>query len=168
MGGNMKTRQVKKALLLSCATTALTMSLFMRDAAQAQEAGASAQSSDVSEVVVTGSRLEAQGFKSPTPLTAVTAEQLQKSAPGSLSDGLNQLPEFRNSFTPAATGPLSQGGGGGAYLNLRGLSAKRNLVLLDGERVPSTNVIASGIAGATDIATFPQLLVKRVDLVTGG
>ena len=32
----MKSNQVKTALLLSCATTALTMSLFMSDAAQAQ------------------------------------------------------------------------------------------------------------------------------------
>jgi outer membrane receptor protein involved in Fe transport len=119
------------------------------------------------EIVVTGTRLTGSGFSAPTPVTVVSGEQLQLAAPGSLSEGLNQLPEFRNSFVPASTGPLGSAGGGGAFLNLRGLSAKRNLVLLDGRRLPSTSVTGT-VAGATDINVLPQLLVRRVDVVTGG
>ena len=128
----------------------------------------SASSADGSQITVTGSRLEGLGMRAPTPVTVVSGEQLLRAAPGSLSEGLNQLPEFRNSFVPASTGPISTAGGGGAFLNLRGLSAKRDLVLLDGKRLPSTNIIASQLAGATDINLLPQLLVSRVDVVTGG
>ncbi|MDT1877296.1 TonB-dependent receptor, partial [Acinetobacter baumannii] len=39
----------------------------------------------------------------------------------------------------------------------------RTLTLLDGQRVVGANV-----TGVTDVSQFPQLLVKRVDVVTGG
>jgi iron complex outermembrane recepter protein len=116
--------------------------------------------SSIDQIVVTGTRLEGLGYEAPTPVTVVSGEQLLLAAPGSLSEGLNQLPEFRNSFVPASSGPISTAGGGGAFLNLRGLSAKRNLVLLDRKRLPSTNVIASQLAGSNDINVLPQLLVR--------
>jgi outer membrane receptor protein involved in Fe transport len=47
--------------------------------------------------------------------------------------------------------------------SLRGLGAIRTLTLLDGQRVVGANV-----TGVPDISQFPQLLVKRVDVVTGG
>jgi outer membrane receptor protein involved in Fe transport len=120
-----------------------------------------------SDIIVTGSRLTRSGFNAPTPVTVISADQLQTAAPASLSDALNQLPEFRNSLTVASTGPLSTAAGGGAFLNLRGLSAKRNLVLLDGKRLPPTTVTGL-VAGATDLNVLPQALVARVDVVTGG
>ena len=39
----------------------------------------------------------------------------------------------------------------------------RTLTLLDGQRVVGANV-----TGVPDISQFPQLLIKRVDVVTGG
>ena len=185
----MAAKLTKGARLLGCATIALSMALFSGGTARAQAGSSNAQpgpndgsrnastsqaattaqdGSTADEIVVTGTRLEGLGYEAPTPVTVITGEQLLLAAPGSLSEGLNQLPEFRNSFVPASTGPISTAGGGGAFLNLRGLSAKRNLVLLDGKRLPTTNVIASGLAGATDINVLPQLLVRRVDVVTGG
>ncbi|MEO8315090.1 MAG: TonB-dependent receptor plug domain-containing protein, partial [Pseudomonadota bacterium] len=121
----------------------------------------------LSEVVVTGSRLIQNGFQAPTPVTVVTAEQLQATAPSTLSDAVNQLPVFSNSFKPASTGPGVVSNAGGAYLNARSLGANRNLVLLDGRRmVPSS--VSGSVAGATDINIIPQSLVQRVDVVTGG
>ncbi|KAJ8137835.1 hypothetical protein OY671_008952, partial [Metschnikowia pulcherrima] len=49
------------------------------------------------------------------------------------------------------------------YLNLRGLGINRNSVSLDGRRV-----VATQDTGAVDINSLPQLLVKRVEVVTGG
>lgn len=51
----------------------------------------------------------------------------------------------------------------GNYLDLWGLGPIRALVLEDGHRVPSTY-----FDGTVDIDTLPQLLVKRVEAVTGG
>ncbi|MEP7312445.1 MAG: TonB-dependent receptor [Pseudomonadota bacterium] len=126
-----------------------------------------AQEESLSEVVVTGSRLIQNGFQAPTPVTVITVEQLQATAPSTLSDALNQLPVFNNSFKAASTGPGVVSNAGGAYLNARSLGANRNLVLLDGRRVVPSSVSGS-VAGATDINIIPQALVQRVDVVTGG
>ena len=156
----MTTSTVRRASLCGCALTAM----MLASAASAQDANGDA---GISEVVVTGSRVIQNGFQAPTPVTVVTAEQLQKTAPSTLSDALNQLPSFRNSFVAASTGPGAISNAGGAYVNLRSLSAKRNLVLLDGKRIVSSNVSGS-VGGATDLNVLPQALVQRVDVVTGG
>ena len=154
-------RSIRLQALAACAVAVLANA----HVAQAQEAAAGG--SDVSEVVVTGSRVIRDGYAAPTPVTVVTTQQMQLTAPTSLSDALNQLPSFKNSFTPSSTGFLVGAGGGGAFLNLRGLSAKRNLVLLDGRRLVQSSVVGS-VAGATDLNILPQALVSRVDVVTGG
>ena len=48
-------------------------------------------------------------------------------------------------------------------VNLRNLGSNRTLVLIDGQRV-----VSSHVTGITDVSQFPQLLIKRVDVVTGG
>jgi outer membrane receptor protein involved in Fe transport len=127
-------------------------------------AGAADSAVDIQEVHVTGSRLVVEGgFQAPTPVTVVSAEQLQNASPTSLSDSLNQLPVFGNSSTPASNGVSTVGAVGQSFLNLRALGAARTLVLLDGRRVvPSTG------NGTTDISILPEAVVSRVDVVTGG
>jgi outer membrane receptor protein involved in Fe transport len=130
--------------------------------AQAQEA---APASDVETVTVTGSRLSANGFSTPTPVTVMSADVLKAAAPVNLADGLNQLPVFANSIKTQNPTTTNQPGAtsGQNLLNLRGLGANRTLVLLNGERMPATNS-----AGSVDVDTLPQGLVTRVDVVTGG
>ncbi|MFN9927767.1 MAG: TonB-dependent receptor plug domain-containing protein, partial [Phenylobacterium sp.] len=119
----------------------------------------------VSEVVVTGSRVIRDGSAAPTPLTVVSLEQLREAAPATIADALNQLPVFQNSLRPTTAGSSATGaaGNGGNYLNLRSLGPARTLVLLDGRRSAPSNT-----TGTTDVNLFPQLLVQRVDVVTGG
>jgi len=118
------------------------------------------------DVVVTGSRAIVNGAAAPTPVTVVTAAQLQQSAPASIADGLNQLPVFAASTRPQSSGSSATGtnGNGGNFLNLRALTPARTLVLLDGRRTVATSLAF----GATDINLFPQILINRVDVVTGG
>lgn len=119
---------------------------------------------DVGEVVVTGSRVVRDGSAAPTPVTVVGQEQLRQAAPATVADALNQLPVFQNSLRPSTTGSSATGqaGNGGNYLSLRSLGPNRTLVLLDGRRMPSN------ASGWTDVNLFPQLLLERVDVVTGG
>jgi outer membrane receptor protein involved in Fe transport len=126
--------------------------------------GASDDGAPIEEVRVTGTRLVVpRGFLSPTPMTVVDKAQLEAAMPTSLSDSLNQLPVFRDSFTPSSNGISTVGSVGQSFLNLRGLGPARTLVLLDGRRVvPSTS------AGTVDVSILPEPLVQRVDTVTGG
>jgi outer membrane receptor for ferrienterochelin and colicin len=114
-------------------------------------------------VFVTGSRVARAGYSAPTPLTEVGREFLVDRAPSVLIEAISLLPAARNTATPMTGGQAIGGTGGGSFVNLRGLGPNRTLVLLNGERItPTTNI------GTVDLAVLPQLLVKRIDVVTGG
>lgn len=126
-------------------------------------APAMAQNTETLEtVVVTGSRVISDSAKSPTPLTVVAIEDLKLTAPSSIPDGLNKLPVFQGSSQPRTAGAGSYAGGLN-ILNLRNFGVQRTLVLLDGHRAPP-----SSADGTVDIDTLPQMLMARVDVVTGG
>jgi iron complex outermembrane receptor protein len=113
------------------------------------------------ELVVTGSRIARAGFEAPTPVTVSSSEQLTAASPTTLGDALRQLPSLNASAGPR--GAQTSGGQGGAFLNLRNLGSLRTLTLLDGRRF-----ISQGASGSVDTNLFPQALVSRVEVVTGG
>ena len=120
------------------------------------------------EVTVTGSRVITNGNQSPTPVTVVTSEDLAQLAPGSIANALNQLPAITGSKTQASrttgTGsPFSGGNPAANQLNLRSLGLTSTLVLVDGHRV-----VPSLFTDTLDVDLLPELLVQRVDVVTGG
>ena len=121
-------------------------------------------SEDVEALVVTGSRIVRDGYKAPTPVNVVGAEELQTSAGTNISDVLRTVPAFAGSVTPA-TGitSVSANGAGLNLLNLRSMGSNRTLILIDGQR--SVSARADGVV---DVNTIPQQLVQRVDVVTGG
>jgi len=116
----------------------------------------------VEEVTVTGSRLIQSGVNTPTPVTAVSAAELQTMAPTTLIESLSQLPVFDNNLTSqqAVGGSVASGG---SNLNLRGLEARRTLVLMDGHRLGPSNKF-----GTVDVSVIPEMLVSSVEAVTGG
>jgi outer membrane receptor protein involved in Fe transport len=118
----------------------------------------------VQEVVVTGSRLTSK-FASPTPVTSISADRLAQVAPNDIATALAQAPALSDSILGSQAGSVSGAAGtnGQSLLNLRGLGVNRTLVLLDGQRLGTTNVQDS-----VDINIIPQSLLKRVDVVTGG
>ncbi|HVF95515.1 MAG TPA: TonB-dependent receptor [Sphingomonas sp.] len=143
------------------------------DAAQAPSGVADVQSPESveerslrdGEIIVTGSRVARSGFESPTPLTVISAEEIQNSSPSNnIADFVNQLPALAGSTRPANSRlNISNGSAGINALNLRNLGEGRVLVLVDGRRA-----VGSTIFGWVDINTIPQALVDRIEVVTGG
>jgi iron complex outermembrane receptor protein len=118
----------------------------------------------VEQVVVSSTRLQAVGFNAPTPTTVVSAADLQASAKTTVFETLAQLPALMGSTGPQYnTQNTSNGLMGLSALGLRGLSPIRTLVLLDGQRV-----VPSNLNGVVDVSQMPQMLLQRVDVVTGG
>jgi outer membrane receptor protein involved in Fe transport len=113
------------------------------------------------DIVVTGSRIQ-NGNNSPTPVTIVKTELLENISPATVADGLNKLPQFVGSNSQSTNNNASSNNVGN-FLNLRGLGTTRTLILFDGHRLPDT-----AQAGGVDVNTVPQLLLQRVDVVTGG
>jgi iron complex outermembrane receptor protein len=121
----------------------------------------------VGEIVVTGSRVIKNGDASPSPVTVVATADVLRVQPGTLADALAILPVFAGSrgsgVNPTSTGSVGAGNASANQLNLRNIGPNRTLVLLDGLRVPPTL-----LNGVVDVDVIPQMLVQRVDTVTGG
>lgn len=123
---------------------------------QAQEDGV------LEEIQVTGSRIQRTGMVSPVPVTAVTADELSNINPGNLAQSLQQIPQFLNNTVAQDRGTFL-GAAGQAFLNIRGMGTNRTLVLLNGRRVAPSDRQSN-----VDINLFPDAMVSRVDVVTGG
>ncbi len=145
---------VKAALFASAAL------LGMAHPALAQETQPAAD--EVETVVVTGSRIVANGFQQPTPVTVVGQQEIQRVMPVTIANYLNDLPAFGGSNSARNPG-IGVAGGGAENVNLRSLGTNRTLVLLDNRRV-----VASSIASTVDTLTLPSSLIQRVEVVTGG
>ncbi|WP_253200889.1 TonB-dependent receptor domain-containing protein [Sphingomonas quercus] len=145
------------------------MALCVGAQAQAQDAApvmaaADAAAPTVDDITVTGSRIVRDGYSAPTPVSVISTKELQAEAPASIADFAATLPAIRGSQNGATnSGRLSAGEAGISALNLRNLGAVRTLVLFDGQRS-----VASSATGLVDTNTFPQALVERVEVVTGG
>jgi outer membrane receptor protein involved in Fe transport len=147
-----------------CLTTILagTVSVF----ALANSAAAQSMAANVptEQVTVTGTRIS--GTDTPTPVQVQTADQLEAITPASIPEALDKSPIFMGGSTPenATTGANGRGNNApGFFLNLRNLGTIRTLVLEDGHRVPGTFYDTT-----VDTSMLPQMLVQRVEVVTGG
>src|ERR1700683_918752 len=131
--------------------------------ANAQTAPPVAANNDTSlqEAVVTGSRIAAPNQVSVSPVTFVSAADVQTSGVTRVEDLLNELPQVFASQGSNA----SNGADGTATVNLRGLGAKRTLVLVDGFRLGPGDPTSGA---ASDINMIPTALIDSIEILTGG
>jgi iron complex outermembrane recepter protein len=133
-------------------------------AAPAKPAPTTSSASTVGEVVVTATRVTRNGYQAPTPTTVVGAQEIAAKAPANIADFVDELPSLMGSNSPRFNiSSISAGLSGINALNLRDLGGQRTLVLLDGQRVG-----AATTTNLVDVNEFPEELIKRVDVVTGG
>jgi outer membrane receptor protein involved in Fe transport len=133
-------------------------------AISASVAMAQTPSEGVEQVIVSSTRLQQAGFDAPTPTTVLSAADLEKQAQPNIFEAMTQLPALEGSSgVTYNTGSTTTGLQGLSALNLRGLGIIRTLTLIDGQRIVPANP-----NGAVDVSQIPQLLIQRVDVVTGG
>ncbi|HZQ39572.1 MAG TPA: Plug domain-containing protein, partial [Rhizomicrobium sp.] len=148
----------RRRLALSSSTAVLAMMITGPAFAQAQ------QDTGVESVTVSSSRIMNSGFTAPTPTTVLSNDELVKQANANIFTTVTQLPSLMGSTgTQVGNGGSSNGVNGLSTFNLRGLGTQRNLIMIDGERIIPTN-----ITGVVDVSQMPQLLIQRIDVVTGG
>jgi outer membrane receptor protein involved in Fe transport len=118
----------------------------------------------IETVVVSSSRITASGFSAPTPTTVMGTADIQQNAQPNLFSTVTELPSLQGSTgSSVGNGGTSGGNNGLSSLDARGLGTIRTLTLIDGQRV-----VPAFVTGITDVSQFPQLLISRVDVVTGG
>jgi iron complex outermembrane recepter protein len=127
---------------------------------------------EISEVVVTGSRIVRKDLTSNSPLVTVDTAALEQRSGLNIESYLNQLP----AFNPAAAPTILNGPGsnsdvqisavssvGISAVSLRGLGANRTLTLIDGRRAVPNNALM-----VVDINGIPSAMIKRVEIISGG
>jgi outer membrane receptor protein involved in Fe transport len=111
------------------------------------------------EIVVTGTLIRNPNIEQSAPVTTVGEAEIELSQANVAEELLRELP----AAVPSIGSQVNNGNGGASFVNLRGLGAGRNLVLLDGKRL-----VPAGLAGAVDLNNVPLSLLERVDVLTGG
>jgi iron complex outermembrane recepter protein len=119
-------------------------------------------------IVVTGSLIRRSDANAPSPVTIVTADDLDKRGITTLSDAIlsvasNNGPALTNSFS--ANGAFA---GGASAVSLRGLSTNSTLVLFDGLRASYYPLADDGQRNFVDLNTIPDDIVERVEVLRDG
>ena len=120
---------IRYALLLG-ASAAATTPLQAQETSQAEP--------EVTEVIVTGSRIVQPNQVSTSPVQVVTNEDISVGGKLDVTDVLNDLPQINSNSLGQDLGNRTSGlssAGGVATANLRGLGPNRTLVLVNGRRL---------------------------------
>jgi outer membrane receptor protein involved in Fe transport len=161
----------KARLLTGAASTALLLSFsavpaFAQvqpsagdSAAPAVPATATGETEATSDIVVTGSRISRPDLLASSPVATISAETLRATNTVTVESYLTESPQF----VAGTTATTNNGADGTATVDLRGLGSNRTLVLIDGKRM-----VPSSIGGSVDINAIPSILIKRIDVLTGG
>lgn len=98
-------------------------------------------------------------IESAAPVTIVTREEIEDSGTIFLEDILNQLPQI----VSGQSQQINNGASGTVTLNLRNLGNVRNLLTVDGGRLP----IGDPFAAAPDLDQVPAALIDRIEIAHG-
>ena len=150
-------------LAVGAAGAAATSLSFVSTAGAGPADGPAPDAADTSlqEVTVTGTRIRRVDTETANSVTVIDAKAIQNSGYQTVGDIIQRLPSVSgNGVSPA----VNNGGGfGESTIDLRGLDAKRTLVLVDGRR--------QGIVGAsdaTDVNQIPVNMIDHIEILTEG
>jgi outer membrane receptor protein involved in Fe transport len=118
------------------------------------------------EITVTGSRIVRRDYDASSPIVTVNEDTFDQISAIGVEAALNQLPQFvpaQTMFSSADVQPSAFNTPGIATLNLRGLGANRNLVLIDGRRAQPANAQL-----VVDINSIPSAAIESVEVISGG
>lgn len=133
----------------------------------ASAADAPGAEEELTEVVVTGSRIVRRDFKANAPIVTVDAEVFEQQASQNVEAYLNQMPAYNPAASPTTQEDdiqrTSINSVGIATVSLRGFGPNRSLVLRDGKRPVPANALM-----VTDVNSIPAALIERVEIISGG
>jgi len=152
------------AALRCSVAPALLASAFFMSPLHAQEAAAAAD--DDSTIIVTGSLLRRTDAETPSPVTVLTADSLDKAGISNISDAIRSI--SADSAGSIGTGFQTGFSAGGSAVSLRGLGVSSTLVLIDGLRSTNFPINDDGHNAYVDLNSIPFSLVDRIEVLKDG
>ncbi|MGQ0659738.1 TonB-dependent receptor domain-containing protein [Sphingosinicella sp.] len=141
------------------ASTIIASAAFAAAPAFAQNTAQTAESGDDQAIVVTGTLVRNPNLVASSPINSVGEQEIELQQANVAEELLRELP----GAVPSVGSAVNNGNGGSSFVNLRGLGANRNVVLIDGVRLVPANLL-----GQFDLNNIPLALIQRVDVLTGG
>jgi iron complex outermembrane recepter protein len=116
----------------------------------------------LAEVVVTGSRIRRVDAETANPIQVIDSTTIQESGITTVGDLVQRIP----SIGGKGTGPAVNNGGGFGESNieLRGLNAKRTLILVDGRRIGNIGFTQD----AVDVNQIPINMIDHIEVLKEG
>lgn len=170
--------ELKRKLLYSVIAASLTASVAVGQAwAQAAEEQDERRTTEeaveeteiADRIVVTGSRIRRDSFTSTVPLQIITDEEIRDAGlidTAQILQQSNVAQGVQLDNTIATGGFVTDGGPGANNIALRGLSADRTLVLINGRRFAPAG--AEGAPSLPDVNLIPSSMIERIDILLDG
>ncbi|SFK73829.1 Secretin and TonB N terminus short domain-containing protein [Lysobacter sp. cf310] len=132
---------------------------------KAKAAAAEPDPTELATVQVTGSRIKRAEIEGPSPITVISAEQLEREGHATVFEALETLVMANG----AVETELSGGFSANAHpLNLRGLGPGRSLLLIDGRRAADYPFPYEGRSNFQNFGNIPSGAVDRIEILAGG
>ncbi|MES2054918.1 MAG: TonB-dependent receptor [Pseudomonadota bacterium] len=130
---------------------------------QMQSADQGDQSQDI---VVTGSLFRRPDTETPSPVTILSTENLQRAGITNIADAVRSISADNSGSIPTA---FAGGfGSGSAGVSLRGLSVNSTLVLIDGIRTTNYPAADDGQRSFVDLNSIPRSTIDRIEVLKDG
>ena len=165
MSSNLRIRQAVSLAVGAAGAAAATMGfapLALAVDATGPDASA-APDAALQEVVVTGSRIRRVDVETANAVFVVDQTMIQDSGIQTVGDLVQRIPSVSGKGT---TPNVNNGGGfGSSSVELRGLDARRTLVLVDGRR---QGIVGDPSVSATDVNQIPLNLIDHIEVLKEG
>ena len=173
---------VRKRYNRNSLTLALVAAMLLPTTAFAQDAGAQPQQKDEGEteqaqgegasktletVSVVGSRIKRAQVEGPSPVTIISAEQIEAQGFNTVHEALETISQNvgfgQNDFN--ANGGFTPNAG---VINLRGMGPGRTLLLINGRRANDYPFPYNGRSNFQNFNNIPAGAVERIEVLAGG
>ena len=166
--GTLALRRVRSSTL---ALVVAGLALAGQHAALAEEASEEgeegASEGPIEELVVTGSYIKRSAQDSPSPLTVISAVDIEQAHIADVQELLLRLPYESGGWIRAST--FDGGGGQGRIpINLRNLGECSTLPLVNGRRHTTGWMTPAGCAGVDTNSMVPTMMLERVEILKDG
>ncbi len=132
-----------------------------------QAQASSPNATELQKIEVVGSRIKRAEVEGPSPVTVITADQIENEGFNTVFDALETLSQntgfgqndfnAAGGFTPNAS-----------VINLRGLGPGRTLLLINGRRVNDYPFPYNGRSNFQNFNAIPAAAVQRIEILAGG
>ena len=138
--------------------------VLAQQADQNQNSGSNSNTVKLHNIEVTGTMIKRTSIETAQPVTVITAAQIKATGLTTIGSILEQLTSSGSALNTFANsgGNNSYTGGGQVNVDLRGLGAKRVLVLVNGKRW------VTSLGGTVDLNTIPAAIIDHIEILQDG